>query len=159
MGDTGAFHNLGGAMYAATKLHNYENAGLAWRTMAMRRLPGCRIMRGRKAALIACDLPNAVLGQPLGLLDQHVYAQRSTHLPVVLSRAEVVASQVRLRIPGNALSFEFAVRRVCVRIDRTETGNGQACPLTQAIEPLRTECIESGAAATASIATRLSLAS
>ena len=48
------------------------------------------------------------------------------------------------RHSASALKFEFAMRRVCVRIDRTEAGNEPACSLT-------TECIESGAAGTASL--------
>lgn len=47
-----------------------------------------------------------VLGQPLDFLDQLVYAKRSTHLPVVLSRAEVAALLRRL-VPPFSLMAEL----------------------------------------------------
>lgn len=47
-----------------------------------------------------------VLGQPLEFLDQLVYAKRSTHLPVVLSRAEVAALLRRL-VPPFSLMAEL----------------------------------------------------
>lgn len=45
-----------------------------------------------------------VLGQPLEFLDQLVYAKRSTRLPVVLSRAEIVALLERLTPPWRLMA-------------------------------------------------------
>lgn len=45
-----------------------------------------------------------VLGQPLEFLDELVYAKRSTHLPVVLSRAEVAALLTRLTPPFSLMA-------------------------------------------------------